>query len=78
MAFVLLLAPQPERAMRIVLASSSTCGRVALGKDVAQRPFPYRFGQGTVGSTVTFSPLRNVNSTLPVKPPFGQVFGTVP
>lgn len=39
---------------------------------------PYRFGQGTVGSTVTVSPLRNVSSTLPVKPPFGQVFGTVP
>lgn len=38
----------------------------------------YRFGQGTVGSAVTVSPLRNFTSTLPLNPPFGQVLGTVP
>jgi hypothetical protein len=39
---------------------------------------PYRLGQGTVGLIVTVSPLRNVISTLPLKPPLGHVLGTVP
>lgn len=38
----------------------------------------YRLGQGTTGSTVAVSPLRNVSSTLPLKPPLGHFFGTVP
>lgn len=51
---------------------------VRFGLSILERILRYRLGQGTVGSTVTVSPLRNVISTLPVNPPLGQVFGTVP
>lgn len=54
--------------------SRATSGRV--------RPylcfFSDRLGQGTVTVCVTVSPVWNVASNMPVKPPRGQVVGTVP
>ncbi len=59
----------PHRCLGQTLAE-----RLARGRGDAS----HRFGQGTVGLTVTVSPLRNVTSTFPLKPPFGHVLGTVP
>jgi hypothetical protein len=80
--------PALESAFVRVIATSGVVGiGVALGAILTSQmkgsgvrvpASAYRLGQGTVGSTVTVSPLRNVISTWPLKPPFGHVFGTVP
>jgi hypothetical protein len=40
--------------------------------------FDHLFGQGTVTVCVTVSPVSNVASYFPVKPPRGHVVGTLP
>ncbi len=77
MALLGLLAPCSE-SLRAVLWPTELRRRNGCTVQRVGRSPSYRFGQGTVGSTVTISPLRNVSSTLPLKPPFGQVLGTVP